>query len=289
MHNSGKVLLAFVAIGAAVEIWLSAKALGIRTAWMQVAQKNEAEILKNQEQILLKTRELNSKQSELARTMLGWDRVWPEADARMIQDGSLQIGLGTSYGVQPDQVLFVFALNADGSSRYLGDFKVSGKLTETSCMTKPNWFQHAGDVTPGTYKVRVRTLIPNQYQSRLGSLEQQILAAEQSIQTNQSELERQTQLAEQTDNLIETRLTELNGDPALEGKTLPPVNVKGLLAAMVDEEEARNAALVTIDQLLRDLKKTREQFIETLKANRQLTDSLPRPPASDAAVGASSR
>jgi hypothetical protein len=289
MHTSGKVLAWFVVLGAAGAIFLSAKTLAIRNAWMQKAQQNEEAFLKNQELLVVKTREYDNKLSELSRTMLGWDRYWPEVESRLNRDGSLQLGLGTTNGVQPEQVFFIFGLNPDGSSRYVGDFKVVGKLTETTCLAKPNWFQHAGDLTPGTFKVRVRTLIPNQYQARLAALEQQILAVEQSVLTNQSELEREGQLTEQTEKLIAARLTEINGDPALEGKTLPPVNVKGLIAAMADEEEARNAALVRIDQLLRDLKKTREKFIETLKINRQLTESLPRPVPSEATVGAAGR
>lgn len=289
MHTSGKVLAWFVVIGAVCAIWLSAKTLAIRSAWMQAAHKNEADFNANQEKIAVKSRELDNKRSDLARTMLGWDRYWPEVDSRLNQDGSLQLGLGTSQGVRLGEVLFIFAINPDGSSRYVGDFKVAGKLTEVSCLTQPNWFRNAGDLSSGTAKVRVRSLIPNQFQSRLDALDQQILAVEQTFLSHQAELERQTQLTEQTEKLIATRLSEINGDPALDGKTLPPVNIKGLLAAMVDEEEARNAALLEIDQLLRSLKRTREQFVETLKANRQLTESLPRPSVSEATVGAAGR
>lgn len=287
MHTSGKVLAWFVAVGAVLAIWLSAKTLAIRSAWMNEAQKNEATILANNEKILAKTRELDQKRSELARTMLGWDRYWNDVDARVAKN--LTLGIGTANGVKPEELLFVFAVNPDGTSRYIGDFKVADRITETTCTANPNWFQHAGDLTPGTFKVRVRTLIPNQYQARLAALEQQILAAEQALQSHQAELEHQKQLTEQTEKLIATRLAEINGDPALEGKPLPAVNVKGLLAAMVDEEEARNAALVKIDELRRDLKATREKFIETLKANQRLTESLPHSAPAGAAVGAVSR
>jgi hypothetical protein len=287
MHTSGKVLAWVVVVGAACAIWLSAKALGVRNAWMQVAQKNEADFLTNQEKIRLKTRDVDHKRSELARTMLGWDRFWTDVDARL--DRKLTLGLGTSSGVRPEQVLFVFAINPDGTSRYVGDFKVADRITETTCTADPNWLQQSGDITPGTFKARIRTLIPNQFQARLAAIEQQVIAAEQALLTNQAELDRQKQLTEQTEKLIAARLTELNGDPALEGKTLPAVNTKGLLAAMVDEEEVRNGALVTIDQLLRDLKTTRERFVETLNANRRLTESLPRPAPADATVGAAGR
>lgn len=288
MHTSGKVLAWFVVIGGLAAIYLSAKTLSIRNEWMKLAQKNEADILKNDEQILVKTRQLDSLRSEFARSMLGWDRYWPEVESRLNQKGELLLGLGTGYGVQPDQVLYIFAPQPDGSSKYLGDFRVT-KPGETNVVAVPNWFRYAGQIIPGEYKVRVRTQILNQFQARLGGLEQQLLAADQTVLDNESELAKQVQLTEHADKLITTRLTEINGDPALEGKTLPDVNIKGLIAAMADEEEARNAALLETDRLLRELKTTRESFVETLKANQKLTESLPGNTPAGAAVGNAGR
>src|SRR5689334_6657164 len=110
MHTSGKVLAWFVVVGALAVIFLSAKTLYIRSEWMKVAQKNEADIRKNEEQILLKTRQLDALKSEFARSMLGWDRYWPEVPSHLNQKGELQLSLGTGYGVQGDQVLYIFGL-----------------------------------------------------------------------------------------------------------------------------------------------------------------------------------
>jgi hypothetical protein len=284
MHTSGKVLAWFVVVGSLAAIYLSAKTLGVRKAWMEAAQKNEADFLKNQEQIFAKTRELTAKRAELARTMLGWDNYWPEVDVRVNADGTILTGLGTTLGLKPDQVVYVFAPQADGSSKYVGDFKLNN-VRETQSGGKANWFLHAGDLTPGQFKARLRTMIPNQHQARLGALDQQLLAANLVVVSNQAELERQAELLKQSEQLIAKRLSEINGDADLQGKKLPEVHVKGLLAAMRDEEEARNAALIESDQLMRDLKHTREEFMRTLKANRQLTEALPGGVAPEPKVG----
>ena len=56
--------------------------------------------------------------------MIGWDREWISPAARLQQDGSIGLQIGTAQGVQPGELLYVFALNADGTSTYAGDFKV---------------------------------------------------------------------------------------------------------------------------------------------------------------------
>ena len=223
MHTSGKVLAWVVAVGAGLAIYLSAQTLGIRNAWMTAAQNNEAAFLKNKETLVVKQRELDVKRMELARTMLGWERYWSDIDARIDRQGVLTLALGTTAGINlnvnapsPTPDVFVFAQNPDGSSRYLGDYRFQ-RAQETSSTARPNWLLSSGDATPGQFKVRVRTLIPNYLQSRLGAIDQQLVAANAALETNKAEMERQKQLTEQTEQLIAARLSEINGAPDLAG------------------------------------------------------------------------
>jgi hypothetical protein len=295
MHISGKILVGFVVAFAGLAIYLSAKTLAVRNQWMVQAQKNEADFTKNKETIQVKMRELDDKRGRLARTMIGWDRYWPDVKARLTQQGMILLEIGTKDGLKIDKdspapILHVFAINADGTSKYLGNFKVT-RAGESACEARPNWLRYAGDLSGSAAEltVRVRTLVPNEYQARLGDLEQQILAAELSVRTNEDELAAQSKLQAQSEKLIDKRLSEINGDPQLADKTLPAVNVKGLLAAMADEEEARNASLAEVDRLRRELKQTHERFVETLKTNRKLAESLPQPAAVPATIGAAAR
>ncbi|MGQ0634078.1 MAG: hypothetical protein ACT4QC_05695 [Planctomycetaceae bacterium] len=290
MHTSGKVAAWLIVVGALAAIWLSSKALGVRNAWMQVAQKNEDDYRKNEAEISEKSRDLDSERIRLAHDMLGWDRYWPEVAAAIDQAGNLNLGLGTANGVEPDQSLFVFAIDAEGGSKFLGNFKVVGADGNRS-RARPNWRVRAGELAPtsGVIPVRVRTMVPNQYQARQAALDQQLLAVEQRIATETEQIDMQKQLDDLTGVQVGLRLGEINGSKSLEGRRLPDPLIRGYLVAIPTEEEARNKALLEADRLLRQLKETRRQFEETLRENRRLTESLPQGSAATPTVGAVGR
>jgi hypothetical protein len=112
-----------------------------------------------------------------------------------------------------------------------------------------------------------------------------LLAAELTITTNKDELDRQQKLFDQTEKLIATRMAEINGNPDLAGKSLPTVHIKGLLTSIVDEEEARNGALIEADRLRRELKQARDRFAQVRRENQERLQSLPQPSASEPTVG----
>jgi len=292
MHTSGKVAAWLVVVGIVGAVYVSVKALAVRDAWMELAQKNEAAIKKNQADIDEKTQTLDKKRKELARTMLGWDREWQDVTARANPQGGLSLQLAASKGIQQDQVVYVFGINPDKPdepSTYLGDFKVT-KAGDAATETKANSRRRPADKLPAQpIRVRVRTLIPNPYQSRLATLDQQLLAAEQSVASNNDELARQAQLSEQTEKLIALRMAEIEGNPQLEGEAIPAVHIQGLLTGIANEEEARNAALIEADRLMRELKRTRDNFERARKENERLVESLPKAKSAEPAVGAAGR
>src|SRR5262249_9588702 len=124
MHISGKIAAWFVAIGIVASVYFSAKMLSIRDAWMKIAQENEKKIKENDEEIAKQVRSRDEKRTQLARTMFSWDRYWNDVAIAGNVAGDLNLKVGTSQGVQKDQVLYVFVPNADGTWAYVGDFKV---------------------------------------------------------------------------------------------------------------------------------------------------------------------
>lgn len=291
MHTSGKVavwLICALMLGA---IYLSVKAHQTRKAWMELAQKNEDTYRKNVASIEQKTAQLDSKKAELARAMLGWDRYWPAVPMQVTSPTTAQLGIGTNHGIRDEEhpALFVFVTNDKGVATYLGKFKVV-RARDAACEIRPDWRVRPGELTPGaTYGARVRTLIPNQYQSHLSAVDQQLLSVEQRIATEEDQLAKQQQLAQQTDAQIGIRLGELKGNESHKDKQLPEALVKGYLAAIAGVEESRNTLLVKADELRRDLKATRRKFQETLDENRRLTESLPQAPRAERTVGAAAR
>ena len=76
MHTSGKVAAWLVAISVLIAAYFSVRTFRVRDKWMELAQKNKAEIKKNEEDIAKLTRTMEEKRMTLARTMIGWDREW---------------------------------------------------------------------------------------------------------------------------------------------------------------------------------------------------------------------
>jgi hypothetical protein len=132
-------------------------------------------------------------------------------------------------------------------------------------------------------------MIPDPFLTRLGALDQQLLAAEFALKMNNDALKNQGTLGDLTQAQIAAREAEINGNPALVGQALPNVNIKGLLDAKKDEEEAWHAALLEADRLARELKAARDEFAKIRRENEQRVQSLPRPIAAEPAVGSTGR
>jgi hypothetical protein len=287
MHISGKIAAWLVAVGILVAFYFSVKAHAVRVKWMELAQKNEAEIKKNEDEIAKKIKLRDEKRALLARTMFGWDRYWLDVPVTGDPAGTFSMQLGASRGIQQNQVVYAFLPNADGtSSTYLGDFKVT-KVGDAAADMTPNTRRRPTDSQKlNAPNARIRTTIPTPFVARLGALDQQLLGAELTLATNNNELKRQALLLDQTEQMIATREGELNGNPALANKALPAVNVVGLLTAMVEEEEARNAALIEGRRLMEALKAARDEFATVRKKNADRVQLLPQPAAPAPAAGA---
>ncbi len=294
MHISGKILAGFVVIGWIVGLIFTSGDLKIRNAWMKRAQDAEEEFQKNDEQLVQKRALLANRRRELARVMLPWDRYWTKITGTPLGgagDGKVQLeGVGSNHGLTEKHVIYLFAPNADGSSTLLGSggFRVTKALEDRAAL-EPTWRMRAGDVSAKPGEWRARALVPAHYEARFSQLEVELIAADDALRAGQQELDRQTEAIKVATEHLNLRLNEINGNPDLEGKDLPPSIVKGLLTVLEDEEELRNAALAQVDRLLRDLKQTREAFDRVRQANVELTNSLPHPAATPPKVSATSR
>jgi len=272
MHISGKILAWMVVALGAASIYMGSKALSIRQAWMERAQKDEKEYHDAQEAALKAHLEYDQRRNEYVRAILGWDRYFNNVEATVDQNGQLAVqGLGAAVGVKNDDLLHVFALNQDGSdSTYVGCFRVA-QAAENRVVAIPHWRIREGDLAPGKlpFGARVRTQIPTADQSRFAAIDQQLLAVEQGLANAQEEQGALAALLAQTEQLIAERMKEIDGDPAFEQKQVPAVNKLGLLSAITQEEEARNQALLEADRLHRELLAVRKQLQEVLNQNRQ--------------------
>jgi hypothetical protein len=294
MHISGKILAILVVLLGLGAIYVSAKSLGIRQAWMTKAQKNEEDLNKKKQLAIDARAERDRKRAEFGRSIIGWDRYYegPNVQGGIDQDGGVLIdGIGTSNGVKQEDVIYVFVPSQDQSaSTFLGAFKVT-EAAEARVKGRPHWRLRQGELTPTDQRflARVRTLVPVRFQSELASIDQRLLLLEQSYGNAAADKDFLTQLQDRTTVLIADRMKELEGNPELADREIPEVNKIGLLASIAKEEEIRNAALLEGDQLLRKLLKTRQALEQVLDSNRDLTRSLPQATSKTATIGVNSR
>lgn len=283
MHTSGKVLAWFVVLLGCGAVVLTGKALAIRTAWMEKAQKYEADYARNAVQLDERVVKLQQIRNELERQMLGWDRYWANIPGGVLDPvkGQIQLDLGTNRGLQDKQVVYVFVQNPDGTSTYAGNFRVSTVQPARAALDAV-WRVRPGDlgaIPQGRW--RVRTMIPTPDQTRFTDLEVQLLVADEQLAASHRGLELQVALGKVAEQHSDFRFKEVNGDPALAANEVPPEIKAGLLATMAEVEESRNTALAEVDHLRRELKTTNEEFNRILGLNQELTESLPQPAATE--------
>jgi hypothetical protein len=276
MHVSGKIfafLTVLCGIGALV---MSSKAIQVRTRWMEVVQKREAEVKKNDEDIAAREAKLNLTTGELRRTLLPWDRYWSPVPAAVANPatGELQANIGTSAGVKENMQLHAFAKLADGSFLYAGPFQVK-RVNEATCNLEPDWrYRDSEGANWPRGEWRFRTVVPAQYPLRFTQFESEFIRADQLFAERTNELARQQTLLQMAQEHLALRIGEINGFDDLKGRTLPPEMIDGYLTTLVSDEEARNTLLVEVDSLRRQLLDTNNQISSLLEENSQLQQAL---------------
>jgi hypothetical protein len=244
---------------------------------MEAVQKLEKQYTETQPKLEAKRLALRQLRGEYARVTLGWDRYSPPLDATAGQNGALNLTIGAGAGIQQNQVLYVFAATPEGASQYVGAFKAT-TVRDNSSTLVPNWRLRPGDLPAAAkFICRLRTMIPPQYQEVDDDYEVRLAVADELVAQHQRELDQQTAQIQVATEHLDLRLKEINGDPSLDGKELPPEQIQGLLAVIQTEEDGRNAALEQNDHLRRELKKTGEAFESIRRQNERLVDSLPQP------------
>jgi hypothetical protein len=277
MNIFGKICLWLAVVGIIASIVLTSRVLAIRMAWMTQNQKLEEEFQKNQEELSKRRTELKLKKDELTRLMLDWDRVWDDVAVQVDPaSGALQIAVGINRGLQDKQIVWAYQKNPDGSSLLAGEFKII-KIRDDLAELAPNWRLRPGDTQgwqAGNW--RIRSLVPSYYGERLTATEVALLIADEDLQAKKDDVVLQTKMVAAANGELDQRMKEINGDQQNEGKELPTEIIKGFLATMLDEEEQRNTAIASVDQLNHDLKRTTERIARIHKINQRLVKSLPQ-------------
>lgn len=293
MSRLGIVCGSLVIIGLLAEFWLAAK-LGYRRG--EVADKLREVTAKSEKAIVefdKSAAELRTAKTSLAALKLGWGHEYTFAAANPAsvqnQGGRLFVtGLGSATpGLELKKhkdadgqetmvppPLHVFAANGQGKFNYIGEFQLGigpNELGEQACVLYPTWSVSPQEIAAWdfSHEVRLRTHIPSGRIAEIDSLNQTIQRSnEQLTQLNSRTDGHQAALKEEADLALQTRRNELLGDPAGADVAERPEFKVGLVQAIEDTEEERNAIQVAVDAIRRRILQAaadRASLVENVK------------------------
>ncbi len=298
MSRLGLVCLSLVLIGLAAESFIAAK-LGMRRGEVgDQFRKAVTDSEKAKEQHIRAKAELAESRSKLAAVKTGWGFEWTfpaggNVGSVQAVGGRLAVtGLGTANGLVANQVtdasgqqrivppvVHVFAENAQGGSTYIGEF-IAGtgpnELTEQNSTLIPTWNVSPQEIASWNFSgvVRLRSHIPAGGRASVENLHQTIQRTFSQLMQTNLRVEEQKRLTDAAAAALAVRRKELLGDATADDNVEHPEYKLGLVQALVDIEEERNAVQAAVDELRRLLKIASEFRTEQLDNIKQLALSL---------------
>lgn len=298
MSRLGIVCGTLVIIGLLVEFWLVAK-LGYRRG--EVADKLREATMKSEKAVVEFDRaaaELKTAEVNLGALKLGWGHEFQFTPANPApvqnQGGKLFVtGLGSSTTLgsstkilEPRKVtgpddqekraappMHVFADNGKGKVVYTGEFMLGigpNELGEQTCVLYPTWNVSAEEMASWNFSngVRIRTQIPPGGRAEIDSLNQTIQRSVGQLAQLNTRTENQKLLKVDADKALQSRRNELLGDAEGANVAERPEFKVGLVRAIEDAEEERNAIQVAVDSIRRNIKRAvanRSKLVESVK------------------------
>jgi len=283
MNNAlSKVLIALVLIVAAVAIFLTLKLNNARNEFTKqiVALKKTA--VDNAEKLRVDRTTAAAAEAELNRQMQHWGHEWPSANSGPVTGfPAVQVSVGKNQGLglkeatlnKPLPNIYVFGSDQDGSSRYLGEFQVQ-ELQDNqaaAALTRSPYVGEAESWPSGAF--RVRDSIPPGWRTSFIDLHTQQTIADQELIDETAKLEIQNKHIAESQQTLERRLAELNGNPNAPEKASSVVKL-GLVQSIRDDEAERNKLLREVDALRRALSDNYAELEKVLAENRQIVESI---------------
>lgn len=214
-------------------------------------------------------------------------------------------GLGPVSGIRTGEVIHLFSPGSDAESTYyLGPFKVTQVIpTPPTITAEATWgirnLDKADDPdfpgqtvweSPVKYRWgngwRVRTALPSSEPVNVMHYSQLLLKKDEQLEATKvyrTTTEEQKLVA---DTQLKYRENELHGDVNLEQRNLPRHRIDGLVKAISEADEKRNATLEEVDALRHQLKKVYDEVIALKNQNGRIAAELPGADEVDATTAA---
>lgn len=303
MSRLGIVCGSLVIIGLLVEFWLAAK-LGYRRG--EVGNQLREAAVKSEKAVAEFDRaqtELAAAEANLAAMKMGWGYEWTFAAANPApvqnQGGKLFVtGLGSGTpGLDAEARQFtdangqvkmvsspmhVFADNGQGKVLYTGEFVLGtgpNELGEQTCVLYPTWNVSPQEMGAWNFSngVRIRTQIPPGGRTEIDNLNQTIQRSLEQLTQLNFRINDQTLLKTEADLALAKRRGELLGDPAGADVAERPEFRVGLVQAIEDLEEERNAVQVAVDSIRRIILTATEKRAELIDELKRLAANTSKP------------
>lgn len=277
MHILGQIFLWINLLGAAGACLLTAKLYDVRNSYLEQVEKLETDVAKQREILPQRKKEHQLAMDEYAQTIYGWGQTYPlvSVDPNRFGNGQMAVtnlGIG-AYPDLPDptlpadpskMVVYAFAPIGQGQSRYLGEFTPSdanGNFV-ASAEPRPSDFANLQQITGPQW--RLRTQVPDTYRTTFFDLRNELVLKGRQLKDDQRFAAEYTTQQQAAGVIRDRRLLELNGDATL----------TGLVSKLATVEDARNAELVTLDGLRRQIKRTTDRIDALVEENRELAKKL---------------
>jgi len=287
------ILFFLVLVGLGGELYFAARVLSRRFAIETALAKSIADstqAVAAEEKARL---DLLVARSTLTSVKNGWSFEWEflpggGGGIQPVAPGRINVsGLGRNNGLMPvppaagaqevPPTVHVYALNPDNSSVYLGEFVARvDQLQATTCVLEPTWQPRPEEFTAWNFVngARFRREVPPGQRNAFAGLNQTILRSLEKERITDDHISQQKVLNAEALAGLDKRKKELTGDP--DGPDIPdhPEYRIGLVTALRDSEEERNAVQAAVDFLRRALLEASQKRQSLLDTIRQLPPAL---------------
>ena len=279
MKKFGIWLVILVIMLAAGGMMLASRLTVVRSGWQKKTAESKAKVLDLRKKGVEAQKLVDAARSDLQETLHGWGvpRIAPQV-TKGGRPGVINVSLGTSNGLQPNAVVYVFQPSPDGAgTSFVGPFRVSQPQEALSALI-PAWRlrQEDAEQWDKTWRYganwRVRLSIPRQHKTQFADFEMIMLKKDELLAAQQQHLEMQQKGKTKAEEHLDLRIRELKGDPDQANQSLDKYLIQGYHKTVAELEIARNAVQADVDALRRQIKRTRDEIDRLTQENNQLAE-----------------
>lgn len=294
MHVLGKVLLGFAVVLIIVAVFLTTMTLDVRSKWLDQIEKKQEQLAQSEEALREAELKFQALEEELDRIDHLWGDSWnaPRSGPQQNGNGIIEFGVGESAGLgakakaqgKPLPAVHVFAKGPQ-ESQYLGEFNIIDLRADRTGaqLTRDPYQGEVASWPSGEY--RVWEVIPHGRLTAISDIENQMFTSRSILRSQELELailEKQIQASQES---LDQRLAELNGDAAAPNGASQEV-IDGLVQTLRNYDSKRGKLLSEVDQLRRKMDSLYVELKSVIASNKAKVNEMSQ--AAGEPAGASS-